>query len=92
MSNNLSWKCVLGMSDISALGKKEAFLFKESALRPILSSSRDVSLYIYLSVYISVPSPCNFIQGLSLALRLHDQIPASHWSTPQNRFKEFGGN
>ena len=28
-------------------------LFKESALRPILSSSRDVSLYIYLSIYMS---------------------------------------
>ena len=28
-------------------------VFKESALRPILSSSRDVSLYIYLSIYMS---------------------------------------
>ena len=25
---------------------------------------------------------CNFFQDLSLALRSHDQIPASHWSTP----------
>ena len=27
-----------------------------------------------------------------MALRSHDQIPASHWSTPQNSFKDFGGN
>ena len=25
---------------------------------------------------------CSFFRGLSLALRSHDQIPASHWSTP----------
>ena len=36
----------------------------------------------YLSIYISVPFSCNFFRGLSLALRSHDQIPASHWSTP----------
>ena len=28
-----------------------------------------------------VPSQLNFFRGLSLALRSHDQIPASHWST-----------
>ena len=28
------------------------------------------------------PLPMHFFQGLSLALRSHDQIPASHWSTP----------
>ena len=31
---------------------------------------------VCLSLYI-----CDFFQGLSLALRSHDQIPASHWST-----------
>ena len=95
-------------------------IFKELALRPILPSSRDVSLSIYISVcplpmrfsknwllgrffhrvamsvagyiYIYVPFPCNFFQGLSLALRSHDQIPASHWWTPQNCFKDVGGN
>ena len=30
-------------------------IFKESALRPILSSSRNVSLYICLSIYLSPP-------------------------------------
>ena len=29
-------------------------------------------------------SPCNFFWGLSLALRSHDQILASHWSTPHS--------
>ena len=34
------------------------------------------------SVCLSVcPFSCDFFQGLSLALRSHDQIPASHWST-----------
>ena len=28
-----------------------------------------------------VPFPCKFFLGLSLALRSHDQIPASHWLT-----------
>ena len=36
---------------------------------------------IYLYIYLSVPFPCEFFRGLSLALRSHDQIPASHWST-----------
>ena len=31
-------------------------------------------LFICLSVF-----PCNFFRGLSLALRSHDQTPASHW-------------
>ena len=31
-------------------------------------------------------------RGLSLALRSHDQIPASHWYTPQKIFKDFGEN
>ena len=30
---------------------------------------------------------CSFFRGLSLALRSHDQIPASHWSTPSNKTK-----
>ena len=34
------------------------------------------------SIYVSVPFHVIFFRGLSLALRSHDQIPASHWSTP----------
>ena len=37
------------------------------------SSSRNVNLFI--NIY--VPYPCHFYQGLSLALRLHDQFQAS---------------
>ena len=35
-------------------------IFKESALRPILSSSRDVQAWIYIYIYIclSVPFSC----------------------------------
>ena len=44
---------------------------------PSWSVSRDVCLY----VYVYVPFPCDFFRGLSLALRSHDQIPASDWST-----------
>ena len=47
---------------------------------------------VCLSACLFVPFPCNFFWGLSLALRSHDQIPASHWSTPKNCFKDFGGN
>ena len=43
-----------------------------------------------LFICLSVPFSCNFYRGLSLALRSHDQIPASHWSTPPfQRFKHF---
>ena len=45
------------------------FIFKESALRPILSGSRDVRLYICLSPFHVI-----FFEAS------HDQIPASHWS------------
>ena len=48
-------------------------IFKESALRPILSSSRDVSL----SIYLSVPSPCNFFRG-SLALTQPSECGRQH--------------
>ena len=52
-------------------------IFTKSALRPLWSSSRDVSL----CMYVSVPSQRYFFRGLSLALRSHDQFEASHWST-----------
>ena len=40
-------------------------------------------LVVAMSVYVFVcPFSCDFFLGLSLALRSHDQIPASHWSTP----------
>ena len=42
------------------------------------SNSRNVHVFMY----IYVPSPCNLFQGLSLAVRLHDQFKASHRSTP----------
>ena len=32
-------------------------------------------------VCLCVPFSCDFFLGLSLVLRSHDQIPASHWST-----------
>ena len=56
-------------------------LFRQLDLRPILCSGCNVSWYICLSIYLSV-LPMWFFLGLSLALRSHDQIPASHWSTP----------
>ena len=52
-------------------------VFKESAPRLILSSSRNVHVYIYLSIR---PLPMHFL-GLSLALRSHNLFQASHWST-----------
>ena len=36
---------------------------------------------VCLFVCLFVPFPCDFFLGLSLVLRPHDQIPASHWST-----------
>ena len=41
---------------------------------PSRSSSHNVHVYI-------CPLPAYFFQGLSLALRSHDQFKASHWST-----------
>ena len=57
-------------------------IFKESTLRPIISLSHNVSLYIHLSACLSVPFSCHLFQGLSFALRSHDQIKASHWLPP----------
>ena len=34
-----------------------------------------------MSVCLSVPSPCNYFRAFSLALRSHDKIPASNWSS-----------
>ena len=36
---------------------------------------------VCIFLYLFVPFPCDIFRGLSLALRSHDQIPASHWST-----------
>ena len=38
-----------------------------------------VAKSVHLCVCVFVPFPCHFFRGLSLALRSHDQIPASHW-------------
>ena len=35
---------------------------------------------VAMSVHVYVPISCQLFWGLSLALRSHDQIPASHWS------------
>ena len=56
-------------------------VFTELALRPLWSSSRNVRPRLGVSLYVSVPFPCNFFRGLSLALRSHDQFEASDWST-----------
>ena len=48
---------------------------------PSWSSSHRVCRSVCLFVGLSVPFSCNFFQGLSLVLRSHDQILASHWST-----------
>ena len=44
-------------------------------IRPKIWYSSHTGLFIYLFV----PFPCDFFLSLSLALRSHDQIPASHW-------------
>ena len=54
------------------------YIFKESALGRFFHRVA-MSVYAYICVY--VPFSCNFFRGLSLALRSHDQIPASHSST-----------
>ena len=41
-----------------------------------------VGMSMYVCIYLYVPFPCNFFQGLSLALRSHDQFNTFHWSTP----------
>ena len=52
-------------------------IFKEIASRLILSSSRDVHVFIY--IYISIYLPSNAIcLGLSFALRSPDQFQTSH--------------
>ena len=58
-------------------------------LLPIRSQSREICLCVCVFLF---PISCVFFRGLSLALRSHDQIPASHWSTPHNCFKDFGGH
>ena len=62
-------------------------VFKELSFRPILSSSRYVSLYIYISIYLS---PFHVIfSSLSLALRSHYHIPASNWLPPPPQKNEI---
>ena len=48
---------------------------------PGQSSSCNVHVCMYEFIYIYVPSQRNLFQGLSLALRSHDQFKVSHWST-----------
>ena len=40
-----------------------------------------VDMSVCVCVCLFVPFPCDFFRRLSLVLRSHDQIPASHWST-----------
>ena len=46
-------------------------IFKES-LRPILSSSCDLCLYVYLYIYMSVPFHVIFFEASHWPLRTHD--------------------
>ena len=53
-------------------------IFKESALRPILSSIRDVSLSIYLYIYIYVPFPCDSPRGAKEVPGEQSRLPLWH--------------
>ena len=46
----------------------------------------------HVSVSVCLRHLVQFFLCLSLALRSHDQIPASHWFTLQMHFKDFWGN
>ena len=58
------------------LPKSALRLFKESALGRFFHT-----VTMSVCVFATCPFSCNFFRGLSLALRSHDQVPASHWST-----------
>ena len=67
-------------------------IFYFHRIGPLGRFDHRVAMSVCVFVCLFVPFPCDFFRGLSLALRSHDQIPASHWSAPQNSFKDFGGN
>ena len=57
------------------------YIYLFSKNRPLADSFIE-SRCPYMDIYIYIcPFSCHFFRGLSLALRSHDQIPASHWST-----------
>ena len=65
---------------VMATYKLWLFSKKQPLGRFFLVVAMSVYTYIYICLdYISVPFSCNFLWGLSLALRSHDQIPASNW-------------
>ena len=47
----------------------------------VVTESVCLCVCLCLCLCLFFPFPCNFFRGLSLVLRSHDQIPASHWST-----------
>ena len=52
-------------------------------LAPLGRVGHRVAMSVCVSVCLCVCAiKCSFFLGLSLAPRSHDQIPASHWSTP----------
>ena len=84
--------CFNYLSLLFSWGKFHIYLISHvlsDSFSTIRSSSRKVCPWRNC---VSVPSPCDFFRGISLALRSHDQIPAFHWLTPQNCFKDFEGN
>ena len=48
----------------------------------IIRSNKQPIFFLFFKESMVSPSYAIFFLGLSLALRWHDQIPASHWSTP----------
>ena len=54
-------------------------VFTNSA--PLGRVGHRVAMSVCLSVCVCLRHRVQFLLGLSLALRSHDQIPASHWST-----------
>ena len=59
-----------------------AFSKNQPLGRFFLVVAMSICPYVHMYIYIYVSSPCDFFRGLSLALRSHDQIPTSHWSSP----------
>ena len=72
----VKWSQILMITDRSYVSGLVCF----HQLGPLGRVGLVVAMSVCLSVCLfDVPFPCNFFQGLSLAFRTHDQIPASHW-------------
>ena len=90
-----AWKHFIYLGVVPNIKKRFSMFSQKVCLNLIFTNWAELVIespcpYVCMYVCMDVCAiECSFFRGLSLALRSHDQIPASHWSNGKKHLHYF---